>query len=89
MRKMASGEAKNRFGELLDAAQREPVTIEKHGRPVAVVISAEEYDELEAMKLEALRAKVRRGIEDAKAGRLTDADTVFSKREDMIDRADG
>lgn len=32
MRTSASGEAKNRFGELLDTAPREPVMIEKHGR---------------------------------------------------------
>ena len=37
-------EAKNRFGELLDRAQRGPVTIEKKGRPVAVVLSAHEYE---------------------------------------------
>ena len=89
MRRMASGEAKNRFGELLDAAQREPVTIEKHGRPVAVMVSAEEYQDLEALKLEVLREKVRRGTEDASAGRLTDADAVFSELEGMIDRAEG
>jgi len=30
----------------MDKAQKEPVTIEKQGRPVAVVISFEEYQEL-------------------------------------------
>ena len=33
-------EAKNRFGQLLDAAQREPVTITKNGRAVAMMLSA-------------------------------------------------
>ena len=88
MRKMASGEAKNRFGELLDAAQREPVTIEKHGRPVAVVVSAEDYEEMEAAKLEALRMKIQRGLSDVEAGRVTDAETVFTELEDLIDRAE-
>jgi len=41
-------EAKNEFGRLLDTAQRETVMIEKKGRPVAVVISIEEYKRLEA-----------------------------------------
>lgn len=88
MRTIASGEAKNRFDELLDTAQREPVTIEKHGRPVAVILSAEDYEEIEAMKLEALRAKVQRGLADVEAGRVTDAKEVFAELEDMIDRAE-
>ncbi|MBI5470640.1 type II toxin-antitoxin system Phd/YefM family antitoxin [Candidatus Kaiserbacteria bacterium] len=32
-------EAKNRFGELLDAVQRQPVIITKKGRPVAKMIA--------------------------------------------------
>jgi prevent-host-death family protein len=36
--------AKNNFGELLDAAQRKPVAIEKHGRPIAYVVSAKEME---------------------------------------------
>jgi len=46
MRTMTSVEAQNRFGELLDAAQREPVTITRRGRPVAFVISQQEYEAL-------------------------------------------
>lgn len=41
-------EAKNNFGRLLDEARRMPVTIEKNGRKVAVLISSEEYAGLEA-----------------------------------------
>ena len=36
---MTSTEAKTHFGALLDMAQRNPVTIEKKGRPVAVLLS--------------------------------------------------
>jgi prevent-host-death family protein len=46
MRTMTSVEAQNRFGELLDAAQREPVTITRRGRPVAFVISQQDYEAL-------------------------------------------
>ena len=49
MKTLAATEAKNEFGRLLDTAQREPVTIEKKGRPVAVVLSLEEYQRLEAL----------------------------------------
>lgn len=88
MRTIASGAAKNRFGELLDMAQREPVTIEKHGRPVAVMVSADEYEAIEAMKLESLRAKVARGLADAEAGRVSDGERVFTELNGMIDRAE-
>lgn len=42
-------EAKNNFGRLLDEARRVPVTIEKNGRKVAVILSLEEYNFLEAL----------------------------------------
>ena len=39
MKSMSAKEAKNGFGLLLDTARAGPVTIEKHGRPVVVVLS--------------------------------------------------
>ena len=45
MTTISASEAKTHFGVLMDKAQKEPVTIEKQGRPVAVVISFEEYQE--------------------------------------------
>ena len=41
-------EAKNRFGQLLDQAQRGPVFIEKSGRRHSVLLSVEDYDRLVA-----------------------------------------
>jgi antitoxin Phd len=46
MRTMTSVEAQNRFGELIDAAQREPVTITRRGRPVAFMVSSQDMEEL-------------------------------------------
>lgn len=43
---MTSVEAQNRFGHLLDTAQREPVAITRHGRPAAFIVSAQEMEEL-------------------------------------------
>jgi prevent-host-death family protein len=43
---MSAKEAKNGFGLLLDTARAEPVVIEKHGRPVVVVLSVEQYERL-------------------------------------------
>lgn len=46
MKSMSAKDAKNAFGLLLDTARAEPVTIEKHGRPVVVVLSVEDYERL-------------------------------------------
>lgn len=46
MRRMSAKEAKNGFGRLIDYALAEAVQIEKHGRPVVVVVSTEEYARL-------------------------------------------
>ena len=41
-------EAKNKFGQVLEMAQAEPVRIQKNGRDVAVVLSPEQYGALVA-----------------------------------------
>ena len=46
MKTMSARDAKNGFGLLLDTARAEPVTIEKHGRPVVVVLAVEEYERI-------------------------------------------
>ncbi len=75
MQKISANDAKARFGQLLDTARREPVTINKHGRGVAVIMSIEEYDEIEQMKLERLRDAVQLGITASSKGRSTQYDT--------------
>jgi len=42
-------DAKNHFGSMLDEAMYKPVFVEKHGRRIAVVMSAHEYDLLETI----------------------------------------
>jgi prevent-host-death family protein len=46
MRTISSLDAKNRFGQLLDAAQRAPVTVTKKGRPAVIVMSIEDYERM-------------------------------------------
>ena len=36
---VTSVEAQNRFGQLLDSAQREPVVVTRHGRAAAFIVS--------------------------------------------------
>src|SRR5689334_13381341 len=70
MRTMSARDAKNRFGELIIQAQREAVVIEKNGRPVAVMLSYEDHEEIERMKLEWLRAAIAVADADVAAGRV-------------------
>ena len=49
-------EVKNRFGEFMDKAQREPVTVEKTGRSYAVLIGFDEYQRLLALEDELWRS---------------------------------
>ena len=46
MVRITSAEAQNRFGQLLDTAQRETVAITRHGRPTAFMVSPQEMSEL-------------------------------------------
>lgn len=48
MAAMTATDAKNKFGQVLEMAQAEPVRIQKNGRDVAVVLSAEQYGALVA-----------------------------------------
>jgi prevent-host-death family protein len=77
MKTVASTEAKSNFGALLDSAQRGPVTIEKKGRPVAVLISYEDYQQHEILKLESLCNDLMAGIRQADKGELIDGEQAF------------
>ncbi len=50
MRTISATYARSGFERLLDAARRGPVTIERNGRPVAVLLSVEEFQRLEALE---------------------------------------
>ena len=84
MQKFSAHDAKARFGTLIDTARREPVTIEKHGRAVAVILSKEEFDDIEAMKLERLRTEVQKGIDASAQGDVVE--TGEKDLEEFVDR---
>ena len=46
MKILNAKDAKYGFGRLIDMARAEPVLVAKHGRPVVVVMSVEEYERL-------------------------------------------
>jgi len=50
MQTLSAKDAKYGFGRLIDLARAEPVTVAKHGRPVVIVLSVEEYERLKALE---------------------------------------
>jgi antitoxin Phd len=65
---MVAKEAKNRFGQLLTAAMREPVVIDKNGKPVAIVLSTEEYQRFEHIEDSLLALKAKMALEEGFLG---------------------
>jgi len=74
-----ASDAKREFGEVLIKAQHGPVGINRNGKPIAVVISATEFAQLEALKEEHLRVAIQEGIADLQAGKVADGKTVMDK----------
>ena len=69
MKTVTAKEAKNRFGKLIDDAQRDLVTVEKNGRPFVVVQSYEDFQRTEQMKMETLRAAIDEARKEFAEGR--------------------
>ncbi len=56
MREFAAKDAKNHFGQLLEAAQAAPVRVTRNGRPVGVMMSGLQYDRLRGFAWDRLMA---------------------------------
>ena len=81
MNSLSANEAKTQFGDLLLKAQREPIQINKNGKPVAVVISMDEYEAMEALKLRLLQSRAIQAKADIKAGNTIDGESFFNDLE--------
>ena len=81
---VTSMDAQNRFGQLLDTVQREPVTITRHGRTAAFIISPKDMQDLQDARrrrsaaIDAFEAWSQRAATSAlpAAPDLTDEDVV-------------
>ncbi|MGF1868356.1 MULTISPECIES: type II toxin-antitoxin system Phd/YefM family antitoxin [Photobacterium] len=86
MQSLTANTAKTKFGDLLMKVQREPVQICKNGSPVAVVMSCEEYAQLEALKLQFVKMRFAAAEKDIADNNLVDGETFFNQLEqDMLD----
>lgn len=68
MKTITANELKQQAGRVMDIAQREPVMVEKYGRPHAVILSHEDYRRYEEIKYAALKAGIAAGLESGDAG---------------------
>lgn len=71
MNTFTSNDAKQKFGEVIELALQEPVSITRHGRPSVVVTSDADYRELLAFKYERLKEEVVKGFESFGDGEST------------------
>ncbi len=77
---LTANKAKTHFGEMLMKVQKEPVQIDKNGKPIAVVVSIEDYEASEEIKLQMLKDRFKQVDEDIKNGLFVDdADDFFEK----------
>ncbi len=74
-----ASDAKREFGEVLIKARRGPTGINKNGKPIAVVISATEYKQLEALKEKQLKTAIEEGITDLRTGNVLNGKAVMDK----------
>jgi prevent-host-death family protein len=79
MEVLNASDAKREFGELILKAQNAPVGINKNGKPVAVVVSAKEYEQLKALQQLALKAEIEAGLEDIKQGKVSAGAEVINR----------
>ena len=86
MEMLSASDAKREFGEVLIKAQHGPVGINKNGKPVAVMVSAAEYAELDSLRTRLLQQEIDKGLEDIQAGRIQDGKEVMQRlRKKVLD----
>lgn len=78
MQSLTANTAKTKFGDLLMKVQREPIQINKNGSPVAVMMSCEEYEQLEALKLMVVKSRFEQAEADALSDKLVDGDDFMN-----------
>lgn len=80
MKAVTALEAKTRLGQVLEAAQREPLAITKNGRPCVVMMSMKDYErsrarnwqQVMAVSEQASVSAAERGLEIRTLGELLD-----------------
>ena len=72
MQTFTANQAKTNFGQFLDLAQREPVSVTRHDRVVGVMVSAQDYEAMRQFYANRLLHTLDRTADSAAAAGLTD-----------------
>lgn len=78
---VTSVEAQNRFGQLLDTVQREPVVITRHGRTAAFMVSPQDMQDLR----DAQASKRKNAVEDFEVWSQRAATTALPAAAELTD----
>ncbi|MCB1812010.1 MAG: type II toxin-antitoxin system Phd/YefM family antitoxin [Candidatus Competibacteraceae bacterium] len=87
METLSASDAKREFGEVLLKVQKEPVGINRNGKPVAVMVSAVEFEELQALKQSVLKKELQKGMSSLENGQVIDGDQVLKRLRTRIEDA--
>lgn len=79
MKIIKASDAKQKFGRLIDMAQRGPITVTSHDRPVAVVVSIEDYDHDQDRKWKMLMARLEKANRDINEGKTKSTEELLKK----------
>ncbi len=79
MQVLTANQAKTQFGKTLMDVQKHPVKITKNGQPVAMMMSMDEFTEMEEMKLQLLKNRVAQAEIDIAEGNTVDGEAFFEK----------
>jgi PHD/YefM family antitoxin component YafN of YafNO toxin-antitoxin module len=64
---LTANAAKTQFGQFLDMAQREPVSVMRHDRVVGVMVSAQDYEAMRAFYADRLAHQLKQSAALAEA----------------------
>ena len=84
METFSVSDAKREFGEVILKAQQGPVGINKDGKPVAVMISASAYAEIERMNREFSQLAIDQGLKDVQEGRVRDGAETLARLRKLV-----
>ncbi len=87
MERISATDAKREFGEVLLKAQQAPVGIDKNGKPVAVVLSADAYEEMAALNRQYLEQAIEQGVADVQSGRVYAESETLGRLRRLVDHA--
>lgn len=81
METLTANQAKTQFGDLILKAQQHPVQINKNGKPVAVVLSMDEFSGIESLKLQLLQQRAQQAKQDIENNQTIDGESFFDELE--------